>query len=706
MKKTLFTLMSVSLLLAGCGDEAMPTVVLPEIDTTNPLLAEWETPHQTPPFELIKLEHYKPAFQTAIAVSRAEVDAIVNNPAKPTFANTILALEKQGELLNRIGGIFFNLNEADTSEQLQAIAIEIQPELTALSNDISLNPELFKRVKYVYEHPGLFLSKEDKQLLEKSYKGFVRGGANLSEEDKELYRQYTGELSQLTLKFGQNSLAATNAFSYNITNPKQVEELPAFVKEGLAMEAKARGQKGWTVTLKAPSYVPFVTYSSQRAIKEKLWKANNSRALGGEFDNSENIRQITALRLKIANLLGYECYADYVLDNRMAQNTPTVLSFLEELRVATKEYAEAEVAEIEEYAHSIGFEGKLMPWDMGYYSEKYKNEKYAVNDELVKPYLKLDNVIDAVFMLANRLYGLTFTPAENISVYHPDVTAYEVKDYDGEHLAVLYLDFFPRESKRSGAWMTEFRGTSVDNGTEIRPLVSLVMNFTKPTESTPSLLTFDELTTFLHEFGHSLHGMLAKGKYESLNGTSVYRDFVELPSQIMENWAYEKEYLDLWAKHYQTGETMPAELIEKIVAAKNYMAAYSNIRQLSFGLTDMAWHTLKEPYTGCVEAFEKASMESTNVVPAIEGTAMAGAFGHIFSGGYAAGYYGYKWAEVLAADGFSLFQQNGIFDSKTAAAFRKLLSSGGQVHPMDLYVEFRGHKPQTQALIDQMGLKK
>ena len=684
----------------------MPTVVMPEIDTTNPLLAEWNTPHQTPPFDQIKLEHYMPAFETAIAVSRAEVDAIVNNPAKPTFANTILALEQQGALLDRIGGVFFNLNEADTSDELQAIAIEIQPKLTALSNDVSLNPELFKRVKYVYENPGLFLSKEDKALLEDTYKGFVRGGANLSEQDKELYRQYTGELSGLTLKFGQNSLAATNAFSYNITDKKLVEELPDFVKEGLAMEAKARGEKGWTVTLKAPSYGPFMTYSSQRAIKEKLWKAYNSRALGGEFDNSDNIRKITSLRLKIANLLGYECYADYVLDNRMAQNTPTVLSFLEELRSATIEYAAKDVEDIAQYAASLGLEGQLMPWDFGYYSEKYKNEKYAVSDELVKPYLKLDNVIDAVFMLANRLYGLTFTPAENITVYHPDVTAYEVKDNNGEHLAVLYLDFFPRASKRSGAWMTEFRGTSVENGTETRPLVSLVMNFTKPTETTPSLLTFDELTTFLHEFGHSLHGMLAKGKYESLNGTSVYRDFVELPSQIMENWAYEKEYLDLWAKHYQSGETMPVELIEKIVAAKNYLAAYMNIRQLSFGLTDMAWHTLKEPYTGDVEAFEKASMESTKVVPAIEGTAMATAFGHIFSGGYAAGYYGYKWAEVLAADGFSLFQQNGIFDAKTAAAFRKLLSSGGQVHPMELYVDFRGHKPQTQALIDQMKLKK
>ena len=698
--------MSASLLLTGCGNEAMPTVVLPEIDTTNPLLAEWNTPHQTPPFDQIKLEHYMPAFETAIAVSRAEVDAIVNNPAKPTFANTILALELQGSLLDRIGGVFFNINEADTSDELQAIAIEIQPKLTQLSNDVSLNPELFKRVKYVYEHPGFFLSSEDKKLLEDTYKGFVRGGANLSEQDKELYRQYTGELSGLTLKFGQNSLAATNAFSYNITDAKLVEELPKFVKEGLAMEAKARGQKGWTVTLKAPSYGPFMTYSSQREIKEKLWKAYNSRALGGEFDNSDNIRKITALRLKIANLLGYECYADYVLDNRMAQNTPTVLSFLEELRSATIEYAAKDVEDIAQYAATLGLQGQMMPWDFGYYSEKYKNEKYAVSDELVKPYLKLDNVIDAVFMLANRLYGLTFTPAENITVYHPDVTAYEVKDNSGEHLAVLYLDFFPRASKRSGAWMTEFRGTSVTNGSEVRPLVSLVMNFTKPTETTPSLITFDELTTFLHEFGHSLHGMLAKGKYESLNGTSVYRDFVELPSQIMENWAYEKEYLDLWAKHYQTGETMPAELIEKIVAAKNYLAAYANVRQLSFGLTDMAWHTLKEPYTGEIEAFEKASMESTKVVPAIEGTAMAPAFGHIFSGGYAAGYYGYKWAEVLAADGFSLFQQNGIFDSKTAAAFRKLLSSGGKVHPMDLYVEFRGHKPQTQALIDQMGLKK
>ncbi len=697
--------MSATALMAGCCD-TIPVAQLPEIDTTNPLLAEWDTPHETPPFDKIALEHYEPAFETAIAVSRAEVDAIVNNPEKPTFVNTIVALEKQGAMLNRIAGIFFNMLEANTSDEMQAIAMRVQPKLTELSNDTSLNPELFKRVKTVYENKSIFLSAEDEKLLDDTYKGFVRSGANLSEEDKALYREYTSELSSLTLKFGQNSLAATNAYSYNITNPKKVEELPAFVKEGLAMEAKSRGQKGWTVTLKAPSYVPFVTYSSQRDIKEALWRANNTRAIGGKFDNMENVKRIVELRLKIANLLGYERYSDYVLDNRMAEKTETVNSFLAELLDQTKEFAVRDYQTINEYAASQGLKGDVMPWDFGYYSEKYKNEKYAVNDEQIKPYLQLDNVREAVFMLANRLYGLTFTPAENIAVYHPDVKAYEVKDIDGSHLAVLYLDFFPRESKRSGAWMTEFRSTSVEyGGDEVRPLVSLVMNFTKPTETMPSLITFDEFTTFLHEFGHALHGMLAKGKYESLNGTSVYRDFVELPSQIMENWATEKEYLNLWAKHYQTGEVIPGELVDKIIASKNYLAAYANVRQLSFGMTDMAWHTLTDAYEGDVVEFEQQSMAATQVVPTVEGTAMAGAFGHIFSGGYAAGYYGYKWAEVLAADGFSLFKEKGIFDRETASKFRELLSSGGKEHPMDLYVRFRGHKPQTSALIEQMGLK-
>ena len=700
--KKLFFIMSASALLGACGGNDMPVAQLPEIDTNNPLLAEWDTPHQTPPFDKISISDYEPAFETAIAVSRAEVEAIVNNPAEPSFNNTILALEKQGALLERIESVFFNMLQCNTSDELQKIANTIQPKLTELGNDISLNPELFKRVKAVNEKPGLFLSKEDKKLLENTYKSFVRSGANLDDEKKELYRQYSSELSQLTLKFGQNSLAANNAFHLNITNAKLVEELPDFVKEGLALEAKNRKQKGWTVTLKAPSYGPFVTYSSQRDLKEKLYKARNSCAIGGEFDNTENIRKITELRLKIANLLGYNCYADYVLDNRMAEKTETVNSFLAELLEQTKEYADKDYKTINEYAQSLGFKGDIKPWDWSYYSEKYKNEKYAISDEAVKPYLELENVKQAVFMLANKLYGLEFKPAEGVAKYHEDVTVYEVSEANGEHLAILYLDFFPRDSKRSGAWMTEFRGAEGD----IRPLVSLVMNFTKPTETTPSLITFDEFTTFLHEFGHACHGMLAKGKHASLNGTSVFRDFVELPSQILENWAYEKEYLDLWAKHYQTGETMPTELIEKIIAAKNYMAAYANVRQLSFGMTDMAWHTLTAPYEGDIVEFEHKAMAPAQVLPVVEGTALSPTFGHLFSGGYAAGYYGYKWAEVLAADGYSLFLEKGIFDKATAAKFRALLEAGGKKHPMDLYVEFRGHKPQTKALIDQMGLGK
>ena len=696
--------MTLSALVAGCAGDKMPVVELPEIDESNPLLAEWDTPHATPPFDLIKIEHYEPAIETAIAVSRAEIDAIVNNPAKPTFKNTIVAMERQGALLNRILGLFYNLNEADTSAEMEAIALRIQPKLTELSNDVALNPELFARVKAVYEGSRRGLSDVDIKLLEDSYKSFSRSGAALADDKKEEYRKYTAELSEATLIFGQNALAATNAFAINITNPAQVAELPDFVKEGLAAEAKARGEKGWTVTLKAPSYGPFMMYSSQRDIKEKLYRAYNSRAMGGEHDNSQIIRNITSLRMKIANLLGYKTHADYTLEERMAESAENVNSFLEELRASTIDFAHKDYATISDYAHSKGLKDKLMPWDWAYYTEKYKSEKYAINDEQVKPYLKLDNVIKGVFLLAEKLYGLSFVANDKIQVYHPDVTAYEV--YDGNDLiAVLYLDFFPRESKRSGAWMTEFRGTKIVDGVETRPLVSLVMNFTKPTETTPSLLTFDEFTTFLHEFGHALHGMLAKGEYESMNGTNVYRDFVELPSQIMENWATEKEYLDMWAVHYQTGEAIPAELVEKIVAAKNYLAAYSNVRQLSFGMSDMAWHTMTEPYEGEIEPFEMKAMAPVQVTPVVEGTAMAPAFTHIFSGGYAAGYYGYKWAEVLAADAFSLFKEKGIFDAATAKSFRHLLEQGGQRHPMDIYVEFRGHKPETQALVEAMGLK-
>ncbi len=699
--------MTLAAFAAGCADNSIPRAQLPELDTTNPLLAQWETPHATPPFSKIELAHYEPAFEAAIACQRAEIDAIVNNPAKPTFGNTIAALERSGELLGRIEGVFFNLLSADTSDEMQEIALRVQPKLTELSNDISLNPELFARVKAVYEHPGCCLKKDDKKLLEDTYKSFARNGAALSDADKELYRQYTSELSALTLQFGQNALAATNAFALNITDPKQVAELPAFVKEGMAADAKARGEKGWTVTLQAPSYVPFVTYSSNRALKEKLWRAYNSRALGGQYDNTEIVRKIANTRLKIANLLGYKCYADYVLERRMAKDTPTVEAFLEELLTATKEHADRECRTVSDYAAKLGFEGELMPWDWGYYSQKYRDAEYALNDEVVKPYFQLENVKKGVFLLANKLYGLNFTPNTEIDVYHPDVTAYDVTDEKGRFMAVLYLDFFPRASKRSGAWMTEYRGTKTVDGEETRPLVSLVMNFTKPTGEKPSLLTFDEVETFLHEFGHSLHGMLAEGRYESQTGTSVYRDFVELPSQIMENWATEKEFLDLWAVHYRTGEPIPAEIVESIVAAKNFLAAYGNVRQLSFGMTDMAWHTIAEPYEGDVVAFERASMAPTQVLPAVDGTAMAPAFSHIFAGGYAAGYYGYKWAEVLEADAFSLFKEKGIFNREVSGSFRdNVLSKGGTEDPMDLYVRFRGHKPETRALIEKMGLKK
>ena len=697
MKKVTILMSALTMALVGCNSLE-----------NNPLLQEWNTPYQTPPFSKIETKHYEPAIDYAIEQQRAEVDAIINNPEEPTFENTIVAMEQAGALLNRVTGLFFVLNNSDTSEEMQAIANNITPKLTELGNDISLNPELFKRVKAVYDkRDELELDQQDKQLLEDTYKGFVRSGALLEGEQQELYRKYSTELSQATLKFGQNALAATNAFALNITDEAKVAELPDFVKEGMKAEAEARGEQGWTVTLQAPSYGPFMTYSSQRDLKEQLYRAYNTRGIGGENDNLEVIRTITELRLKIAQLLGYNCYADYVLEEKMAENTTTVSSFLNELLTATLDYANQDVKAVTEYAKTLGFEGELMPWDWGYYNEKYKEEKYSINDEQIKPYLKLENAKEAVFMLAGKLYGLTFTQVDNIETYNPEATVYEVKNAEGEVMAILYLDFFPRASKRAGAWMTEFRGVKVVNGVEQRPLVQLVMNFTKPTATTPSLLTFDEFTTFLHEFGHGLHGILAQGKYESINGTSVKRDFVELPSQIMENWAFEKEYLDLWAKHYETGEAMPAELIEKLIAAKNYLAAYFNVRQLSFGMLDMAWHTITEPYTGDIMEFENKAVAATQVLPAVEGCAMGPAFTHIFSGGYATGYYGYKWAEVLAADAYSYFQEKGIFSEEVATKFRtELLEKGGHEHPMTLYVNFRGHKPETKALIDQMGLGK
>ena len=665
----------------------------------NPLLVESTAPHGAPQFTQITNEHYKPAFEQAVREARADIAAIVGNAQAPTFANTIEALEFSGRRLDRISNIFFNLNEAHTNDTMQALALELSPMLTEFSNDVSLDPKLFARVKAVYDRrESLGLNAEQRRLLEKTYKGFARSGAALSDGDKKIYRELTARLSELSLQFNQNSLAATNAFTLHVTDPAVVGELPDFVREGMAAEAKERGLDGWVVTLQIPSMVPFMTYSSNRALKEKLWRAYNTRCVGGEFDNSAIVEEIADKRLQLAGLLGYETYADYVLEERMAESSPTVNAFLAELLDRAVEAARRDVETVAGYARAQGFDAELMPWDFGYYSEKLKHERYELSEELTKPYFQLENVRRGMFELANRLYGITLRENPEIPVYHPDVKAYEVFDADGSFLAVLYMDFFPRASKRGGAWMTEFRQQGVENGVETRPLISVVYNFTKPTDSLPSLLTFDEVTTMLHEFGHALHGIFAAGTYPSLTGTAVYRDFVELPSQIMENWAYEKEFLDLFAVDYRTGEKMPAELIRRILDAKNYLAAYSHIRQVAYGLCDMAWYSISEPV--------KMPVARAQVLPYVDGQCTSTSFGHIFSGGYAAGYYSYKWAEVLEADAFSLFKEKGIFDRETAASFREnILSKGGSEHPMKLYVRFRGHKPDTQALFDKMGIE-
>ncbi|MFR9579232.1 MAG: M3 family metallopeptidase [Rikenellaceae bacterium] len=700
-KSIIFTMMT-STLAFGCVDSSMPKVDYPDIDTTNPLLSEWTAPHAAPPFSEIKVEDFAPAFDAAIEYSRAELKAIIENPAKPTFKNTIVALERQGQLLDRVSGVFYPLLHANTSPEMEQLSLDVQPKLTQLGNDISLNAELFERVKSVYNNPPSNLSVEDKRLLEECYKGFARSGAALSEEDKALYRDYTTELGRLTIEFGQNILAATNAFAINITDASQVKELPESLREALAATAKERGEKGWSVTLHAPSYIPFLTYSSRRELKEKLWRAYSSRSLAGKSNNTANILRIVELRLLIANLLGFETYADYALDNRMAQTRGTVEEFLAELLEPTKEFAVRDYNRVVEYAQKDGFTGAFQPWDFPYWAEKYKNAEYSISDEEVKPYLSLSSVREGIFLLANKLYNINFTPAQGVDTYHEDVEVFEVRDNDGEFISLLYLDFFPRSSKSAGAWMTEFRGADGSGKDEVRPLVTLVMNFTKPTESHPSLLTYNEFETFLHEFGHALHGMLARGEYGSLNGTNVYRDFVELPSQLLENWATKKEFLDMWASHYTTGEKIPAELVAKIERAANYNAAYAHVRQLQFGLLDMAWHTLTEPYTGDIESFERKATAPTQILPLVDGACFSPSFSHIFNGGYAAGYYGYKWAEVLEADAFSIFEREGIFNKETARRFREnILERGGQENPMDLYIRFSGAKPSTKALIER-----
>ena len=675
----------------------------------NPLLMESTAPFGAPQFDKIRNEHYLPAFEAGIAEAKAEIDAIVANEAEPTFENTIEAMEYSGQTLNTVAGIFYNLMEANTSDEMQEIAEKVSPMLTEYSMYVSLNAPLFEKVKAVYEKKDeLGLDNEQMKLLEKNYKSFVRGGANLSDEDKAVYSKWAEELSLLTLQFSKNVLAATNAYTLHVTDSADLVGLPEYVKTMGAETAAEKGLEGWAFTLDYPSYSPFLKYSENRELRKDMWTAYNTRAIGGENDNTDIVRKIVDLRIKMANILGYETFADYALEERMAKKRTTVNEFVKNLLEPSLVFAKKDIDAVYKYAKKNGFEGKeLMPWDFSYWSEKYQEAEYALSAEELKPYFQLESCIDAVFGLATRLYGISFAELDNVPVYHEDVKVYEVKDADGRHLALFYADFFPRASKRGGAWMTAFREQSIQNGVEYRPFISIVCNFTKPTADAPALITHDELTTFLHEFGHALHGIFAEGRYTSLTGTSVSRDFVELPSQIMENWGFEPEYLNSFAKHYQTGEPIPAELIEKVVAAKNYLAGYGQVRQLHFGYLDMAWHSLKElPAEGTVE-FEQKTLAPYAMMPSVEGAAFSASFSHIFSGGYSAGYYSYKWAEVLEADAFSLFKEKGIFNTEVAASFREnILSKGGSEDAAVLYRNFRGHDPQPEALMVKLGLVK
>ena len=709
MKKTLISLamaMTTTLLMGQMTPQEAA-----KIEAENPLVKEWNTPFQTPPFNSIKTEHYKPAMLYAIEQAKREVNAIIVNRARPDFENTIVALERAGGLLNRISGVFFNINECMTSDQLQQIYMEIIPDLTAYGNDVSMNPLLFAKVKEVYDQrDDIALTTEQRMLLEKTYKSFIRSGALLEGAAKEEYRKVSEELSMLTNQYQMNVLAEQNAFFLNITNKKDLAGLPDYVIAAAREEAKARKQKGWTFTLQYPSFSPFMQYADNRDLREKMWRASAFEANNNnDKDNKEIARKIANLRLRMAQLLGYSSYAEYALEERMAQNPQTVNKFINDLFEASMPFAEKEMKEVQDYANAHGFVGQIQRWDFSYWSEKLKNDKYAMDPSMFKPYFKLENVKKGVFDLADRLYNIEFRENNQIEKYHPDVTVYEVYDKaDGKLLAVLYMDFFPRESKRSGAWMTAFREQYIDeNGNDVRPLIQLVCNFTKPTSKEPSLLTFDEVNTFLHEFGHCLHGIFASGTYQSISGTSVYRDFVELPSQIMENFATEKEFLDMFAVHYKTGEKIPQELIDKLIASQRYLAGYMSVRQLSFGMIDMAWHTITSPYTGDVIAMEKNAIAKTELMPVVENSVMTTSFGHIFAGGYAAGYYGYKWAEVLDADAFAAFKEKGIFNREVSTSFRKnILSQGGKKHPMELYKAFRGHEPTNEALLRRCGFIK
>ena len=692
---------------------------------TNPFFEPYNTPHDTAPFDRIRMEDFEEAMLEGIRRDDEQIERIINNPAKPTFDNTIISVDdekdKEGyyDLLGRVSIVFFNLLSAETNDEMDALAQKMSPILTKHANDIRLNERLFERVKYVHQHHRK-LTAEEKMLLDNCYDGFVRSGALLDAAGKERLRQLTEEASMLGLQFSQNLLKENKAFTLHITDEAQLDGLPDTAREAAALAAKEQQKEGWVFTLDFPSYSPFMTYSTQRELRRQLYMAKNTECIHDNTENNLEIcKRLINLRRELAQLLGHKTYADYVLKHRMAGNVRNVYKLLNNLIDAYKPTAIKEVEAIEKMARKLeGNNFKLEPWDFSFYSHKLQLQKYNLDAEMLRPYFELSKVIDGVFGLANRLYGITFKENKDIPVYHPDVKAYEVFDEDGSFLAVFYADFHPRKGKQGGAWMTEYQGQwkeridqkkpfGDDNMRNVRPHVSVVMNLTKPTEEKPALLTLGEVETFLHEFGHSLHGMFANTRFESLSGTNVWWDFVELPSQFMENFSIEKEFLRTFAFHYQTGEPLPDELIDRIVKSRNFNVAYACMRQVSFGLLDMAYYTQKDEFTADIIQFEKKAWEKAMVLPQLPDTCMTVQFSHIMAGGYAAGYYSYKWAEVLDADAFSVFKKHGIFDKKTASSFREnILSKGGTENPMTLYKRFKGGEPTIDALLKRNGIKK
>ncbi|WP_440408518.1 M3 family metallopeptidase [Prevotella sp.] len=679
----------------------------------NPFFEPYTTPHETVPFDKIKIEDYEEAFMEGIRRDDEQIEKTISNTDEPTFDNTIINVDddKDGyyDLLSRVSTVFFNLLSAETNDEMDALAQKLQPILTKHANDVRLNKKLFERIKYVYEHHRE-LTPEEQMLLENCYDGFVRSGALLDDEGKEKLRKLTEEASMLSLQFSQNLLKENKAYTINITNEEELDGLPDTAKEAAALAAKEHGKEGWVFTLDYPSYSPFMTYSTQRELRKQLYMMRNTICTHSNDENNINIcRRIVNLRREIAQLLGFNTYADYVLKNRMASNEANVYKLLNDLISAYMPTAKAEVQDIEKKAKEMeGNDFIMEPWDFSYYSHKLQLERFNLDAEMLRPYFELSKVIEGVFGLANKLYGITFKENKDIPVYHGDVKAYEVFDKDGSYLAVFYADFHPRKGKQGGAWMTEYQGQWIDKkGENVRPHVSVVMNLTKPTAEKPALLTLGEVETFLHEFGHSLHGTFANTRFESLSGTNVWWDFVELPSQFMENYAVEKDFLRTFAFHYKTGEPLPDELIDRIAKSRNFMVAYGCMRQVSFGLLDMAYYTQSKPFTDDIIPFEKKAWEKAMVLPQLPDTCMTVQFSHIMAGGYAAGYYSYKWAEVLDADAFSVFKKNGIFDKKTAQSFRdNILSKGGTEHPMTLYKRFRGGEPTIDALLERNGIKK